>query len=246
MSINVTEESFGDFFRRLRRAKGFKAQKRLAELSGVSQTTISRIEDGSQVPTPETLKALAKVLDVAVFDLMAVAGHYDEEDLLEPISVTKQDLLTKSKATYKRSNNPVSLPLTNTIELEDFTRAPVLGFIAAGTPIERSEYIESYELVESSLVRGREIYCLKIKGDSMIGDGIFDGDIVVVARQEEINSSEIGVVAVNGYEATLKRVKCENDICMLIPSNPSMQPSLVPAKDVKILGKVIQVRRNFE
>lgn len=132
------------------------------------------------------------------------------------------------------------LTLTNQIKV------PVLGSIAAGQPIEIAEYIEGYELVELEIVRGRETYGLKVKGDSMIGDGIYDGDTVIVVKQEEVTSSDIAVVAVNGHAATLKRVKCENGMCMLMPSNSNLQPILVPAKDVHILGKVIQSRRNFE
>ncbi|WP_163102284.1 helix-turn-helix domain-containing protein [Peribacillus alkalitolerans] len=125
-------------------------------------------------------------------------------------------------------------------------KVPVLGHIAAGQPLDRIEYIEGHELVESHMIRGREVYGLKVKGDSMIGDGIYDGDTVIVAQQSEVTSSDIAVVAVNGYEATLKRVKCEGDMCMLIPSNSVMQPILVPANKIHILGKVIQSRRNFE
>lgn len=89
----IFQESFGDFFRRLRRAKGFKSQKALAEASGVSQATISRIEDGTQMPQPDTLKLFAKALDVPYSDLMVLAGHWDEEDALEPIAQLKESLI---------------------------------------------------------------------------------------------------------------------------------------------------------
>ncbi|WP_264737275.1 helix-turn-helix domain-containing protein [Cytobacillus firmus] len=125
-------------------------------------------------------------------------------------------------------------------------KVPLLGSISAGQPIDRIEYIEGYELVESETLRGRTAYCLKVKGDSMIGDGIFNGDTVVVVQQQEVTSTDIAVVSVNGEEATLKRVKCEGEMCILMPSNPAMQPQLVPAKSIQILGKVIQSRRNFE
>ncbi|MCM3242729.1 helix-turn-helix domain-containing protein [Cytobacillus oceanisediminis] len=125
-------------------------------------------------------------------------------------------------------------------------KVPLLGSISAGQPIDRIEYIEGYELIESETLRGRTAYCLKVKGDSMIGDGIYNGDTVVVVQQQEVTSSDIAVVSVNGEEATLKRIKCEGEMCILMPSNPTMQPQLVPAKSIQILGKVIQSRRNFE
>ncbi|MGM0863410.1 MAG: helix-turn-helix domain-containing protein [Bacillota bacterium] len=131
-------------------------------------------------------------------------------------------------------------------EVKKFTDVPILGSIAAGQPIDRIELIEGYVQVEDSIMRGRSLFGLFVKGDSMIGDGIYDGDTVVVAHQNEVSPSDIAVVAVNGYEATLKRVRCEGEVCMLIPSNSLMQPTLVPAKDVHILGKVVQSRRNFE
>lgn len=126
--------------------------------------------------------------------------------------------------------------LTNTITI------PVLDTITASQHIEGLEY----ELVDPRIIRGRTVFGLKIKGDSMNGDGIYDGDTVIFVKQENVSSSDIAVVAVNEDVATLKRVKCENDMCMLIPSNSNLQPILVPAKDVHIIGKVIQSRRNFE
>lgn len=73
--MNQLEESFGDYFRRLRRSKGFKSQKDLASLSGISQATISRIEDGSQIPTEETLRVFSKVLDTPFPELMVKSGN---------------------------------------------------------------------------------------------------------------------------------------------------------------------------
>ncbi|WP_052098410.1 helix-turn-helix domain-containing protein [Paenibacillus stellifer] len=74
-------ENFGDFFRRLRRSKGYKSQKQLAADSGVSQATISRIEDGTQKPQKETLNALAHVLGVTPGALFYAAGYIGMEDL---------------------------------------------------------------------------------------------------------------------------------------------------------------------
>jgi transcriptional regulator with XRE-family HTH domain len=75
------EESFGDLFRRLRRSRGFKSQKQLAAESGISQATISRIEDGTQKPQKETLTTLAKVLGITPGVLFYLAGYIDLDDL---------------------------------------------------------------------------------------------------------------------------------------------------------------------
>lgn len=125
-------------------------------------------------------------------------------------------------------------------------RIPLLGSIAAGQAIDRIEYIEGYELVEDNLLRGRKAFALKVKGNSMIGDCIHEGDVVIVVVQEEVASSDIAVVAVDNDTATLKRVKVQNDMCILTPSNSAMEPMLHPAKDIHIIGKVIQVRKNLD
>lgn len=235
------EESFGDFFRRLRRAKGFKSQKSLAESSGVSQTTISRIEDGTQIPTYDTLDLLSYPLRVFTSDLLFLSGQWKEKDLLEPVD--KNAMLSDDYWGGKRNSVVMK---TEDPHYSGLVKVPVLGTTAAGIPIESIEYCEGYELVESETLRGRHAFSLIVKGDSMIGDGIYNGDTVIIVEQTEVNSKEIALVQINGHEATLKRIKCEKEMCMLIPSNPSMQPTLVPAKDIKILGKVIQSRRNFE
>lgn len=81
MIKKLQDESFGDYFRKLRKANGFKWQKDLAEASGVSQTTISRIEDNSQKPTPDTLRSLSKTLNVPYDDLMIYSGNWGEDEL---------------------------------------------------------------------------------------------------------------------------------------------------------------------
>ena len=125
-------------------------------------------------------------------------------------------------------------------------RIPVLGTIRAGEPIDRIENIEGYELVEPDILRGRKAFILHVQGDSMIGDNIFDGDRVIVVLQNQVEPTDIAVVSVNGDEATLKRVKCQNGMCMLIPSNPEMEPMLYPAEKIFIIGKVIEVRHRLE
>ncbi|MEK5176328.1 S24 family peptidase [Heyndrickxia sp. FSL W8-0496] len=131
---------------------------------------------------------------------------------------------------------------TAAYNVEAMIKIPILGCVQAGKPIEMIENNEGYTLVDPDILHGKQGFALKVKGDSMIGDRIHDGDIVIVAKQEEVYPHEIAVVAVNGDHATLKRVKMHGDMCMLIPSNPTMEPQLVPAKDVHIIGKVVEVK----
>lgn len=128
---------------------------------------------------------------------------------------------------------------------DKLVRIPLLGAIAAGQPIERIEMIEDFEYVNSEVLRGREAFALHVKGDSMIGDFIADGDIVICVVQKEVTSNEIAVVSLDNENATVKRVTRQGDICLLRPSNTKMEPQLVDCKRVEILGKVVEVRRRF-
>jgi repressor LexA len=206
---------FGKYLKELREKRGLKMNQ-LAMYSGVSAALISRIESGERgVPKPDTIQKLADTLKVPYEELMRKAGHLDLPANAEPY------------------------------DPERMTRIPLLGTIRAGEPIERIEHIEGYELVEPELLRGRKGFALKVQGDSMNGDRIHEGDVVIVVVQEEVTSSDIAIVAVNGEEGTLKRVKCQGEMCMLTPSNPTMEPLLVKLKDIHVIGKVIQVRRNL-
>jgi SOS regulatory protein LexA len=126
--------------------------------------------------------------------------------------------------------------------IDSMIRIPLLGCIQAGQPIEMIENNEGYTLVDPNILGRKQGFALRVKGDSMIGDRIHDGDIVIVAKQEEVHPHEIAVVALNGDYATLKRVKRHGNMCMLVPSNPAMEPQLIPAEDVHIIGKVVEVK----
>ncbi|WP_180953714.1 helix-turn-helix domain-containing protein [Bacillus sp. T33-2] len=120
---------------------------------------------------------------------------------------------------------------------------PVLGSIAAGQPILAEEHIEEWtEIPNMWNLKFGEAIVLKVKGDSMIGSRIYDGDKVVVKLQQEVENGEIAVVNVNGNEATLKRVKkTENGQVILYPDNPRYEPTFVSHENARIIGKVIQV-----
>jgi SOS regulatory protein LexA len=122
-------------------------------------------------------------------------------------------------------------------------KVPVMGYIAAGNPIFADEHIEEWTEVPNMWnLKEKDVFILKVKGDSMIGSRIFDGDKVVVKIQQEVESGEIAVVNVNGDEATLKRVKkTENGQVILFPDNPKYDPLFITNENARIVGKVIQV-----
>jgi repressor LexA len=124
---------------------------------------------------------------------------------------------------------------------------PVLGRIAAGTPIMAVEnHEDSIPLRPDWLAtQGQDVFALRVRGESMIGAHIVDGDLVMVRRQETATAGDIVAAMVDG-EATVKRFARRGDSIELRPEHPTMKPIVVAAGqgDVQILGKVIAVLRN--
>jgi repressor LexA len=140
--------------------------------------------------------------------------------------------------------NGSSVPINMTpINISEQAKVPLVGSIRAGIPIDRLENIEGYILVDPIIANGKDLFALRVMGESMSGDEIHDGDIVVVIKQKECDSSDIAVVAVDGDYATLKRVKYVGDTAMLIPSNPTMQPFIKKASEISIIGVVEEIRK---
>ena len=120
---------------------------------------------------------------------------------------------------------------------------PFLGVVAAGTPIEAVEIPESIEVPESLLGSG-ENFALRVKGDSMIDDGIREGDILIVTKRSESENGRTVVALVRG-EATVKHYHRLGDEIELRPANRDMSPLRVPAQDVEIVGVFVGLIRNY-
>ncbi|HEX5761424.1 MAG TPA: transcriptional repressor LexA [Thermoanaerobaculia bacterium] len=122
---------------------------------------------------------------------------------------------------------------------------PFFGRIAAGRPIEAVAGNERLAVPTHLLSpRAGDHYVLRVVGDSMIDEGIHDGDYVVVLRRERAEPGEM-VVALVGDDATLKRFFPEGETVRLQPSNPAMQPLRVAARDVRVQGIVVGLMRKF-
>jgi repressor LexA len=119
---------------------------------------------------------------------------------------------------------------------------PILGNIAAGRPIEAIEHPEGFDLQEL-IPQGRDVYALRVQGDSMIEDSIRDGDIVIVEKRSTAHNGETVVAVLPDEEATLKRYYQEKGRVRLQPANASMKPIVVD--DVEIRGVVVGVVRRF-
>lgn len=120
-----------------------------------------------------------------------------------------------------------------------YKQVPILGSIACGIPILAQEDIQGYEYV---LPDEKVDFCLKAKGDSMINARIFDGDIVFIRSQPDIENGEIAAIQIDGETATLKRVYNIDGSLLLRPENPNYKDivfSKKDKKDVRILGKAM-------
>ena len=123
---------------------------------------------------------------------------------------------------------------------------PLLGTVAAGSPIEAIEDRGEHIRVPAQLMgRPQDTYALRVRGDSMIEDQICDGDVVVVERRSEARNGETVVALVGGDEATLKRFYRKGSQVKLVPANSSMQPIEVAASDVQVRGIVRGLIRSY-
>jgi len=143
---------------------------------------------------------------------------------------------------------PSGEPSNNVSHEDDFMEVPILGRVAAGQPILAEESVVDTVRIDRGLLRGgREVFGLRVQGDSMIDAGILSGDYIFVRKQLTANRGDI-VVALIGDEATVKYYFPERDYVRFQPANKTMAPILVRAMDFKatmLLGVVIGLYRKF-
>lgn len=122
----------------------------------------------------------------------------------------------------------------------EIVNVPLIGTVAAGAPILAEENIENYYPIPAELLPNTETFMLKVKGNSMIDAGIFEGDRVIVEKTEAVENGDI-VIALVDDSATVKRFYREQGHIRLQPENAAMEPIILP--DVQIAGKVIGLFR---
>ena len=121
---------------------------------------------------------------------------------------------------------------------------PLLGYVAAGRPIEAIAGHESI-MVPDDFVGKHDTYVLRVRGDSMIDEQIRDGDFVIVEDRKVAENGEMVVALLEGHDVTLKKFYRENGHVRLQPANPAMQPLVVPAERVQVQGVIIGVMRRY-
>lgn len=218
----LTQKELGTYLKELRKSKNLSLRK-VDELTDITYSHLNMIENGIRRVTPALLKNLATLYKVDYLDLYEKAGYID---LIEDDKKSKIDSKPKGM------------------------RIPVLGSIPAGIPMEMIEDIVDWEDISEEMLKGgKQYFALKIKGDSMFPEYL-NGDVIIVLKQDDCESGQDCVVAVNGDDATFKRVfKADNGIT-LQPLNNSYMPMFysnddVLNKPVKILGVVKEIRRKI-
>ncbi|HLG20403.1 MAG TPA: transcriptional repressor LexA [Bdellovibrionota bacterium] len=122
---------------------------------------------------------------------------------------------------------------------------PLLGAIAAGNPREAAEIMLGSIPVPSRLTKKGNLFALRVEGDSMIGAGIHDGDVVIARQQNEAENGDIVVVLVDG-SATVKRFEKRGTKLLLLPENPAFKPIPIQSESSIIQGKVVAIQRYYE
>ena len=127
---------------------------------------------------------------------------------------------------------------------KQYMEIPLLGLIRAGKPIEAIETVNEFiRIVREPFLKGN-IYALKVEGDSMIEEGIFDNDIIIAKKQSVADNGDMVVAIIDENEATLKKFYVEKNKIKLQPANPKYEP--IYRKDVEIRGVVVKIIRNFK
>lgn len=120
---------------------------------------------------------------------------------------------------------------------------PLVGDVAAGTDVLAQENIEELLPIPADFTGEGQLFMLRVRGDSMIDDGILDGDYVVVRQQPRAEKGDIVVAGIPGEEATVKRYTRKGKQVVLLPANPRLSPLEYDPADVTIFGKVVTVLR---
>jgi len=142
----------------------------------------------------------------------------------------------------KEDNQPRAV---SPIEEKQTIEIPLLGTIAAGQPIEAIEIPdETITITKNEIGRSGKHYALRVAGNSMIDEGIYDGDIVVLRKQQTADNGQTVVAIINDNEATLKKIYREKDRFRLQPANPTLFP--IYTQEVEIRGIVVKIIRNLE
>lgn len=209
--------SVGQKIKMLRKSKGW-TQKELAEKLQLAPTAVSAWERDANRPMMDSLAKMSELFDVTI-------------DSFYPTS-NDASIIRETSNLYQVS------PIT--------ARIPVLGTIACGDPILAEENINDYRTVLAEGLPTGNLFYLEAKGNSM-APTIPNGAMVMIREQPDVENGEIAAVLVNGNEeATLKRIKKQDDMMVLMPDNPNHEPIIVTKNHpAKIIGKAVRFEQDL-
>ncbi len=193
---------------------------------------------------PPTVREICSALNIK----STSTAHKDIENLVKQGYLVKDPSKPRALMVVDPNGEEPGAKASSNInvqEREDIIDIPVIGRVAAGTPILAEQNIEDTFPIPARYATGGTNYMLRVRGESMIEAGIMDGDLILVQQADNANNGEIVVAMIDGFEseATVKTFYKENEYIRLQPENSTMSPIIV--KDVKILGKVKGVFRYF-
>lgn len=163
---------------------------------------------------------------------------------LKSVSGIHQHIETLKNKGYlnKVENQPRGIEITTR---EQIIKIPIAGIIAAGQPIEAIEIPgQTITISKNEIISSQKYYALRVQGNSMINDGIFDGDTVIIRKQETADDGQTVVAIIDDNEATLKKIYREKGRFRLQPANQTMLP--IYRKEVEVRGVVVKIIRNLE
>lgn len=236
MDTNIIEKKkLGDKIKRIRLMRGL-SQDELAKRCGYkARSTINKIETGINDVPRSKIRIIAQALEIDESVLLNDQEHIEFINAQQPIQVTKTTTIT-----FKDSHN---------LNVQACIKIPILGTVIAGIPISAIEEIIGWEEISPKLASQGEYFALVIKGDSM-SPTMDAGDVVIVRKQQDVNSGDIAIVCVNGDEATCKKIIKHKDGISLVSLNPKYEPMYYDKNDIvdkpiHIIGKVVELRRRF-
>lgn len=227
--------TLGDLIKKYRKEHSM-SQQAFADLTGLSKAYISILERNfnpvnkkQPIPSVVTIKSVATAMNTDFNDLIAI---------LDP----------DTQVSINAEEHPQPALPPDAIPYRPTGMAPVLGRIPAGNPFLCEENIEGYMPIDKP--HPEQYYWLRVSGDSMIGAGINNGDLVLIHVQNYADPGQIVACRVNGDEATLKRFKQQGDTIILMPENTAYEPIIISASDfddgyAAIMGVAVLTQRQL-
>lgn len=172
----------------------------------------------------------------SVREICRAVGFKSTSTVHAHLSALEKRGLIRRDATKPRAIEIIDNPLSRG------RLVPLIGKVTAGTPILAQENIEDELVLPQDMVVSGEVFALRVEGESMIGAGILDGDLVIVHKQPTAENGQI-VVAMIEDEATVKRIYYEEKCVRLQPENDLMEP--IYARSVTVVGRVVALFRQF-